>query len=162
MARSGVGDPSEGEKLAALRRFLLIVVVVGIVGIGIELLFIGHVDDSLQLVPMALLPAGLIALMWYGWRPSRRSARGVRLLMALFVASGVLGVGLHYKGNHEFELEMYPSMSGATLVRETLTGATPVLAPGSIVLLGLVGFAAVHEFSTEPQSSPEKTRKDAS
>ena len=59
--------------------------------------------------------------------------------MACFVASGVLGVGLHYRGNVEFERELYPALAGMELVRKTLTGATPVLAPGSMALLGLVG-----------------------
>jgi hypothetical protein len=160
--RFGVGDPVDRERLAGLRRFLLLTVMVGIVGMGLELLFIGHVEDQLQLVPIVLLPAGLIALAWHTSRPSRASARGVRLLMALFAFSGVLGVGLHYRGNYEFELEMYPAMAGMELVRETLTGATPVLAPGSMALLGLVGLAAVHGFSAEPQSGSGKTGEDAS
>jgi hypothetical protein len=46
---------------------------------------------------------------------------------------------------------MYPAMAGVELVRKPLTGATPVLAPGSMALLGLVGLAAVHGFSVEPQ-----------
>ena len=58
------------------------------------------------------------------------------------VASGLAGVILHYRGNEAFELEMYPTLSGAALVFETITGATPVLAPGSMALLGLVGLAA--------------------
>ena len=140
------------ERLAALRRFLLLTLMVGIVGMALELLFIGHVDDQRQLVPIVLLPAGLFALVWHTLRPCHASAWGVRLLMALFVASGLLGVGLHYGGNHEFELEMNPSMAGMELVRETLTGATPVLAPGSMALLGLVGFAAVHGFSSGPNN----------
>jgi hypothetical protein len=53
-------------------------------------------------------------------------------------------VGLHYHGNEEFELEMYPSLSGMQLVSETLTGATPVLAPGSMALLGVVGLASTY------------------
>lgn len=150
------------ERLAGLRRFLLLTVMVGIVGMSLELLFIGHVEDSLQLVPIVLLPAGLIAVAWQTSRPSRAGARGVRLLMTLFVASGLLGVGLHYRGNHEFELEMYPSMAGMELVRETLTGATPVLAPGSMALLGLVGLAAVHGFSSRPQNGSGITEEDAS
>ncbi len=162
MSRSGVSDPSNRERLAGLRRVLLLIVMAGIVGTGLELLFIGHLEDPLQLVPMGLLPAGLIALTWHSARPSRASARGVRLLMGLFVASGMLGVGLHYRGNHEFELEMYPSMAGTELVRKTLTGATPVLAPGSMALLGLVGLAAVHGFSAESPIGSGKTGEDAS
>jgi hypothetical protein len=152
----------DGEKLAALRRFLLLTLMVGIVGMGLELLFIGHVEDRLQLVPIVLLPGGFVALAWHTLRPSSASAHGVRLLMALFVASGLLGVGLHYRGNQEFELEMYPSMAGMELVRETLTGATPVLAPGSIALLGLVGLGAVHGFSPGPQNGSGITEEDAS
>jgi hypothetical protein len=160
MSHSRAGDTLDRESLAGLRRFLLLIVMAGIVGTGLELLFIGHLEDPLQLVPIGLLPAGLIALAWHRSRPSDGSARGVRLLMTLFVASGVLGVGLHYKGNHEFEREMYPTMAGTKLVQETLTGATPVLAPGSMALLGLVGFAAVHEFSAERRNASGKTKEN--
>jgi hypothetical protein len=135
---------------------------VGIVGMGLELLFIGHIADWVQLVPIVLLPAGFLALAWQTFRPSPASARGVRLLMALFVASGLLGVGLHYRGNREFELEMYPSMSGIELLRKTLTGATPVLAPGSMALLGLVGLAAVHAYSSGLRNGSGITEEDAS
>jgi hypothetical protein len=34
---------------------------------------------------------------------------------------------------------MYPSMRGFDMIQKTLTGATPVLAPGSMTLLGLIG-----------------------
>jgi hypothetical protein len=39
---------------------------------------------------------------------------------------------------------MYPTMSGVPLIVSTLTGATPVLAPGSMSLLGLVGLAVTY------------------
>ena len=32
--------------------------------------------------------------------------------MGAFVVSGVVGLWLHYQGNAEFELEMYPSLQG--------------------------------------------------
>lgn len=124
-------------------------------GTGLELLFIAHFEDPLQLVPLVLLPAGVAALGWHALRASAASALGVRLVMALFVAGGSLGIALHYGGNQEFELEMYPSMAGMALVRETLTGATPVLAPGSMVLLGLVGLAAVYGFASEPEQGSD-------
>jgi hypothetical protein len=162
MSRIRTRTASDRERLAGLRRFLLFTLMAGIVGMGLELLFIGHVEDSLQLVPIVLLPAGLIAVAWHALRPSRASARGVGLLMGLFVASGLVGVGLHYRGNHEFELEIYPAMSGTELVRKTLTGATPVLAPGSMALLGLVGLAAVHGFSSGPDNGSGITKEDAS
>ncbi len=151
MFRIHSGAASNREKLNGLQRFLLLTLTVGIVGMDLELLFIGHVEGWLQWVPVALLTVGLIPLAWHAVRPSHATVRGVQLLMTLFVASGLVGVGLHYRGNQEFEREMYPAMAGIELVRATLTGATPVLAPGSMALLGLVGLAAVHGLSTGPQ-----------
>jgi hypothetical protein len=49
---------------------------------------------------------------------------------------------LHFRGNAEFELEMYLSMAGTELIGKTLTGATPVFAPGTMALLGGLGLAA--------------------
>jgi hypothetical protein len=162
MSRTFTRTASDRERLAALRRLLLLTLAAGIAGIGLELLFIGHVEDRLQLVPVMLLAGGLAALAWHAAWPGRASVRAVRLLMVLFVASGLLGVGLHYRGNHEFEREMYPAMAGMELVRKTLTGATPVLAPGSMALLGLVGLAAVHGLSPGQQDGPGITAEDAS
>ena len=111
---------------------------------GAELLLIGHVDGLYQLVPVPLLAAGAVVLVWNTVQPGALTVWSVRLTMVLFVMSGLIGVVLHYRGNEAFELEMYPSMSGPALLFETLTGATPVLAPGSMALLGLVGLATTY------------------
>jgi hypothetical protein len=161
MRRSSTLPPTDAERLARLRRILLLILIGGIGGMGLELVFIGHVEDPLQLAPIVLLPAGLMAVLWHVLRPGPASARAVQLLMALFVASGVVGVGLHYRGNQEFEREMYPEMAGVELVRATLTGATPVLAPGSMALLGLVGLAAVAGFPPGSRTGPAITEENA-
>jgi hypothetical protein len=138
------GGPAtfEPPTLVTLRRALLAILIAGVAGMGAELLLIGHVEGALQLTPVTLLGLGLVTLAWFAIAPNRASARAAQVVMALFVASGAAGVVLHYRGNAAFELEMYPKMSGTELVRETLTGATPVLAPGSMALLGLVGLAS--------------------
>jgi hypothetical protein len=41
----------------------------------------------------------------------------------------------------EFELETYPSISGLALFKEAMMGATPALAPGTMIELGLIGLA---------------------
>lgn len=61
--------------------------------------------------------------------------------MMFLLVTGGIGIGQHFDSNVEFELEMYPSMTGVELMGKTLTGALPVLAPGTITLLGLVGLA---------------------
>jgi hypothetical protein len=77
-------------------------------------------------------------------RAASCAIRTLQILMVVFVASGLIGVVLHYKGNEAFELEMSPSRTGLSLMSKTLTGATPVLAPGSMCLLGIVGLAFTH------------------
>jgi hypothetical protein len=92
---------------------------------------------------VVLLALACLSLVWMAAAPGRAAVRTVQALMTLTAVSGVVGVVLHYRGNTAFELEMYPDLAGFELVQKTLTGATPVLAPGSMTLLGLVGLATV-------------------
>jgi hypothetical protein len=132
------------EVLASIRRSLLLILWLGTAGLGAELLLIGHLEGPWQLAPVVLLALGLVTLGWLAVAPGVPAIRALQLLMALFVVSGAIGVGLHYQGNEEFEREMYPTLEGLDLVRQTLTGATPVLAPGSMALVGLVGLAMTY------------------
>jgi hypothetical protein len=130
--------------LARVRKLLLSLLAVGALGTSLELLFIGHFDGITQIVPIALLAAGLAAAAWH-LASARASVAALRWLMVLFVVSGGVGIVLHYRGNAEFELEMYPSMEGTELIGKTLTGATPVFAPGTMALLGGVGLVASYK-----------------
>lgn len=130
-----------GRTLARLRVLLMTTLVVGILGMAAELLLLDHTEGWQQQLPLVLLAAGLLACMGHAVRPSAGTVRLMQAMLVLFVVSGALGVLLHYKGNVEFELEMYPDMTGMELFRKTMTGATPVLAPGTMLLLGLVGLA---------------------
>ena len=149
---SAFAASDEPRTLARLRRILWLTLVLGVAGMGTELLLIGHVDGVFQITPLVLLGCGLAALVWHTVRPHAVSIRAVRTLMTLFVVSGLAGTVLHFQGNRAFELEMYPEMSGIVLVFNTLTGATPVLAPGSMTLLGIVGLAATYGEGARPQS----------
>lgn len=152
----------EPPTLARIRRFLLGTLLIGVPGMGTELLFIGHIDGVLQLIPVTLLAAGLLSLGWLALAPGPAALRVVRVVMAVFVASGVVGVWLHAKGNLEFELEMYPDRAGVALIRKILTGATPVLAPGSMALLGLVGLALTYHHPALRRRGAAGPSKEAS
>jgi len=134
----------EPSVLATLRTILIWTFIVGAAGTIVELLLIGHDDSAAQFVPLVLLGTGIIVGLAIVIAPATTSVRVLKWLMVLFLASGVVGVGLHYQGNEEFELERQPSASGLSLVSKTLRGATPVLAPGSMSLLGAVGLAFVY------------------
>ena len=124
-----------------LRTLLLITLVVSLVGTLAELLLLEHFEDAWQWAPIALLAAALLTLGWHALERGPLSLNVLRGLMVLCLVSGVVGLLLHYRGNVEFELEMYPDLSGWKLFKDAMMGATPALAPGAMVQLGLVGLA---------------------
>ena len=127
---------------ATLRRLVLIVLTIGIVGVGFELVLLDHMEDYWQWAPIGLLAVGLPVSIWLILSPGVAIIRTYQVLMVLYVLSGFVGQWLHYQGNMEFELEMYPSREGLELVWEALGGAYPALAPGTMTLLGLLGLVA--------------------
>jgi hypothetical protein len=146
---------SEPLTVSRLRSILLWTLLAGTAGTMGELLLLGHRESAAQLVPLVLLAAGLLVgiMLLAGSTPS--GLRLLQVLMILFLASGILGVGLHYQGNTEFELEMHPSIAGIELLSKTLTGATPVLAPGSMSLLGVIGLASTYRHPLLRRHAPE-------
>jgi hypothetical protein len=131
-----------GVTINRLRGFLLIIFLVGLFGAGGELLLLGHTEDFRQWIPLILMSLSLIVLGWRMIDRSRASLRIFQITMLLFVASGFVGMLLHYRANAEFELEMYPAMQGLALFWKAIKGATPpTLAPGTMIQLGLLGLA---------------------
>ena len=125
--------------VAMIRRALLVLFLIGGLGTGTELLLLGHTENPWQWSPIALIAVSLGLLTWHGLDRQGAGLRAFRLTMVLFLLSGMAGMWLHYRGNAEFEQEMYPSLQGLDLFRESMTGATPALAPGRMLELGLLG-----------------------
>lgn len=153
---------STSQTTATLRRLVLFIFLLGVVGSGVELVLLEHTEQVWQVLPVAALGLAVLVALWAGLRPARGSLRALQLLMGLFVVLGGIGLYLHYRGNAEFELEMYPSMKGFELIWKTMTGATPVLGPGVMIQLGLLGFAYTYRHPalaapTQPSTPPEGT-----
>lgn len=134
---------AEHRTTRVLRSLLLAVLLFGVLGTLAELYLLEHYEDWWQLVPLLLLggAAPVIARCWA--LPSAATLRALQGLMLLFVIAGALGVYQHYTGNAEFELEMYPRRAGFELFWESLKGATPALAPGTMTIFGLLGLATI-------------------
>jgi len=135
---------AEPAALTTIRRVLLWTLVLGCAGTLAELLLIGHDESWPQFVPLVLLSSGIVIGVAALAAPSITGLRALKWLMVVFLVSGAVGVGLHYRGNREFELERQPTAGGFSLFSKTVTGATPVLAPGSMTLLGVVGLALTY------------------
>ena len=136
-----VSEYDQSNTLPILRFFLLLILLIGLVGTGVELFLMEHTDGFWQRVPLFLIALPLVVLCWAALRPGPLILRVFQGTMLLVVLSGLVGCILHYQGNVEFELEMHPSRKGIELFWESITGATPSLAPGMMLTLGLVGLA---------------------
>ena len=124
-----------------LHRWLAGILVLGLLGTGVELLLLGHTESWQQWVPLTLIAASLVVLAWHGLSKGRGSVLALRGVMALCVLGGLTGIGLHYQGNAAFAAETYPTIGGRELFARAMTGATPALAPGALIQLGLLGLA---------------------
>ena len=51
-----------GDPLSAIRRFLLAIIVLGLVGTGAELILLAHYEDSAQLVPLFFIALTLVVI----------------------------------------------------------------------------------------------------
>ena len=126
--------------LAIVRRGLLAVLMVGVVGTGIELFLIEHYEDTLQLVPLISIALALAVLMWHLVRGDALSVRALQAVMALFLVTGAAGLWFHFRGGAEFQLEIDPAQSRWDIFTKVMRAkAPPVLASGVMVQLGLLG-----------------------
>jgi len=122
-----------------LRRILTAIFLLGSVGTAAELLLLEHVEGAWQKAPLVLIGFACALLAALVFHPSAAVIRIFQLTMVAFMMSGVVGIGLHYQGNVEFERELAPDAAGFPLFWEALKGATPALAPGTMMLLGALG-----------------------
>ena len=129
-----------GDGRGRVRRWLLWVLVLGLVGTEAELLLLEHYEDPWQVVPLILIALAMAALLWHGARRDTASLRGMQTVMALFLVAGLAGLILHFRGAAEFQLEIDPAIGAWDLTKKVLRAkAPPVLAPGVMLQLGLLG-----------------------
>lgn len=135
-----------------MQRLLLALLLFGIVGLIAELVLLEHYDRWEQWIPLVLLSCGLIVTVAIARSAAPAITGAFRLVMMLFVATGVLGVYFHYQGNAEFALEQNPNLSGFAFLWEVARGATPALAPGALAQLGLLGLLCVYRNDLSPRA----------
>lgn len=151
----------ESTALRTVRRILLAGLWLGITGTAVELLLLEHYEEWRQMIPLGLLAAGLLALVWHAVHRGAAPLRALQVLMLMFVIAGATGLLLHYRGNAEFELEMYPSKAGWELFRESMMGATPALAPGTMIQLALIGLAYSYRHPLLRRDAEDTNRRHA-
>lgn len=124
-----------------LRQLVFWLIVFGMAGLLVELILLEHYDGWRQWIPLVLLALGLIATAVVGRNVTPATLKGFRVLMALYVVIGGLGLWFHLSGNMEFALERDATLTGVRLLLKSVHGGTPILAPGALTQLGLLGLA---------------------
>lgn len=129
-----------GERVERLRRWLLWLMVFGLVGTEAELVLLAHYEEPTQVAPLVLIGLALGVLAWQALKPGEMSLKVLKSLMAIFLIAGAVGVVLHFQGAAEFQLEINPDMPKGELISKALHAqAPPVLAPGVMMQLGFMG-----------------------
>jgi hypothetical protein len=130
------------DRVTWLRRFLLWLLVFGLVGTETELLLLEHYEDPWQFVPLVLNALAFLVLLWHAKRDTAASLGALKVLMGLFLIAGFLGLALHLRGAAQFQLELDPTIDKWNLFKKVMVAkAPPVLAPGVMLQLGLTGLA---------------------
>lgn len=138
------GTPTKPEPVVFcnVRTLLLGIVAFGIVGTSTELTLLGHFEEAAQGAPLIVLASCLAVTIWQLLAPTPTSVLAMRVVMTILIVTSVVGVGFHFEGNLAFKQELYPELTGLELFMESVTGVTPVFAPGSMLLLGFVGLTS--------------------
>lgn len=130
--------------LQRLRRFLLAVAAAIFAGTAFELVLVGHYEETLQWVPFIVSALGLAAVGAVWFTPGARAIRVLRGVMGLAVLASLVGVGAHFYSNFTFVREINPSFTLTQSIWPALKGSHPLLAPGILLLGGVLGIAATY------------------
>ncbi len=124
-----------------LTKTILFISLFGIIG---ELILIGHYRDMWQVFSLIYTSTFFVSILVFlkvnhpiGSLILKCLAYGIMLL-------GFSGVLLHLRNNYAFEFEMYPNEPFFSLLMKSFSGALPVLAPGSLIPVGLVFLLSVN------------------
>jgi hypothetical protein len=130
--------------LAQLRQFLLVISAGVFVMTVSELIFLSHWTETIQFLPFALSGLGLITLALTYFRPSRETVSATRGSMIVIAICSFIGFYEHLANNFAFRMEIQPNATAWDLISGTLSGASPVLAPGILLLGAVIGLAAIY------------------
>ncbi|TDQ33363.1 hypothetical protein [Zeaxanthinibacter enoshimensis] len=137
----------QGQKIIstkfATRQVIVAALLFMMVGTGLELVLIDHYEDLLQLIPLVCIALAMVLVLVLLFYRTRFTIGFFKLVLGVSALSGLYGTFLHLQANYEFEQEMQPTADDWHLLVESLSGALPALAPGSMIVLALLGYSYI-------------------
>lgn len=123
----------------SIKQLVVVALLFMMFGTITELFLLHHYEGVQQLIPIICIGIALIVMAILFFVKNMLLIRAFQMLMVISALSGVYGTFLHLQANFEFEQEMKPTATVGYLVLESLSGALPALAPGSMVVFALIG-----------------------
>jgi hypothetical protein len=142
--------------LVRLRFFLFVLAASLYCGTIAELLAAKHYQSPLQFAPFGLCVLGLVTLALVWKRPEPRIAAAARFAMLVIAGGSLLGIYEHIAGNLSFVHEVRPHADGMTVLKATLQGGDPILAPGVLAVAAAVTILATFTSRVITSGSEER------
>ena len=136
---------SAAEVLRRLRLFLLVLLLFA--GTLLELSLVNHTEDAIQLLAFVVAGIGLLVTLAVLVRRRQVTVSLLRWSMLLVIVGGLFGIYEHVSNNVAFEREIQPNSTLSHLMWKGLSGANPLLAPGTLAVAGLLSLAATYKHS---------------
>jgi glucan phosphoethanolaminetransferase (alkaline phosphatase superfamily) len=138
---------NSAQSLARIRKFLLIISAGVFIMTVMELFFLSHWTETIQLLPFLLSGLGLVTLFLVYFRPHHITIKFLRWSMIVIGLCSLIGIYEHMDNNLGFQMEIQPSATTWELIMATLEGGNPVLAPGILTLGAVIGWTAAYQYS---------------
>lgn len=146
---------SAAEVLRHLRLFLLVLSSLLFAGTLLELTLVKHTEDAVQWLAFVLAGLGLLVTLAVLARRGRVTVSVLRWSMLLVIVGSMFGIYEHVSNNVAFAREIQPNATLSHLIWKGLSGANPLLAPGTLAVAALLSLAATYKHSITVD--PEKT-----
>jgi len=131
---------SDAQTLRGVRLLILAAIAATLIVTEAELLFVRHTgSNNGQVIAVVLVSLGLITVSCHAILRNTSSIVVLRLTMYLFLIFGIDGLFTHYHWAVQSALKSQPTLVGMPLVYATLSGKIPLLAPGMLIEIGLLG-----------------------
>ncbi len=137
---------SADEILRRLRRFLLALALFLFAGTLLELWLVQHYQDAIQWIAFFLGGTGLLAVVLVLLVNGRVAILILRVCMTVVILGSLFGIYEHVSNNIAFALEIQPNIPARELWWKGLSGANPLLAPGTLAVAGLLALAARYKY----------------
>jgi len=137
---------SVAEVLRRLRLFLLALSSMLFAGTLLELWLVNHTEDAIQWLAFVFAGVGLLVTLVFLIRRGRITLAVLRFCMVLVIAGSLFGIYQHVSNNVAFEREIQANSTIGHLVWKGLSGANPLLAPGTLAIAGLLALAGSYKY----------------